>query len=295
MASERRGRALLLSGLLVLLFAAGACESDSPVAPVEPPAPPAPPPTGPPPDTLDLPADPGHLFLEVWRLGGFVPIEYSLGRPPAYAVNVGGDFFYEGPMIEIFPGPLLPNIQAGRISTADVIEVSAAVAATGISQIPDEELIRQPATGPILADAPLTEVVLRDRDGTHILRVDALSAAAHTDPRVLAIRDLLDVLDSMAVRPGFSEHRGDRVQVWASAEPLLPDPTILKEQPWPLPDAPPAADGQGFECFTYEGATAAGLLEIFLPADHGTRWDYQGVLHQLFARSLIPREEACAR
>lgn len=270
------------------------CGADDAPAPTTPPPPPEPPAVGPPPDSLDLPDDSGHFFLEVWERPGFVPIEYSLGRPPRYALTVGGDLFYEGPTIEIFPGPLLPNIQRGQASDEDVASVIEATAATGVSQV-DEEDIRQPPSGPFIADAPTFEVLLRDRQGLHLLRVEALGSTAHTDPRVSAIRDLLDRLDQVAAGTPVESYAGDRIQVFVSAEAILPDPSVLNERPWPLPDPPPGDDADGFECRTYEGPLAAELLEVFADANHGTRWDHQGALHQILARSLLPREEPCQR
>ncbi len=234
------------------------------------------------------------FFLEIWEGPGFAPIEYRLGRPPRYAVTVGGDFFYEGPTIEIFPGPLLPNIQRGQLTDEDLSSVIEATAATGISMV-GEENIRQPTTGPFIADAPTYEILLRDRQGSHLLRIEALGSEAHTDPRVASVRDLMQRLDLASADTPSDTYGGERVQVYASATPMLPDASVLNERPWPLPDPPPAEEVEGFECRVYEGQVTAGLLEIFRDANHGTRWDYQGTLHQILARSLLPREEPCVR
>lgn len=280
--------------LAVLLVLAGGCGSDDAPAPTAPP-PPEPPPVGPPPATLDLPDDAGHFFLEVWEGPAFVPIEYLVGRPPQYALTVGGDLFYEGPTIEIFPGPLLPNIQQGSVSEADLAAIMEATAATGVSQV-GEENIPQPESGPIIADIPAIEIYLRDRRGLHLLRVDAYASSAHTDPRVAAIRDLMELLDRTASDTAAETYSGERVQVYASTGAMLPDPSVLNERPWPLPDPPPGDEGnQPFECRVYEGQDAADLLEIFADANHGTRWNHEGTLHQLLARSLLPREEPCVR
>lgn len=286
-----RGGGLLLA--LLLAVAAG-CGSETAPAPTTPPPPPEPPSVGPPPDTLDLPDDPEAFFLEVWELAGFVPIEYALGRPPRHAITVGGEFFYEGPTIEIFPGPLLPNIQRGQFSDEDLASVIAAAAATGVTQVREEDIL-QPATGPILADAPTYEILVRDRDGQHLLRIAALGSIAHTDPRVALVRELLGRIDQAIADTGSETYEGERVQVYVNADPARPDPSVLNERPWPLPDPPPGDDERGFVCRVYEGAAAAGLLETFAGANHGTRWDYQDSLHQILARSLLPREEPCLR
>ena len=279
--------------LVLLLGGAAGCGSDSEPAPTTPP-PAEPPPTGTPPETLDLPDDPEVFFLEVWEGAGFVPIEYRLGRPPGYAVTVGAEFYYEGPTIEIFPGPLLPNQQHGWLTAEDREAIIEAAAATGVSSVQDET-IAQPATGPFIADAPIYEILVRDRHGSHLLRVEALGSAAHTDPRVLAVRDLLDRLGRASAETPSEPYRGERIQVYASASPMLPDAAVLNERPWPLPDPPPGDEAEGFDCRTYEGPVAAGLLDLFWSANHGTRWDYQGGLHQLLARSLLPGEEPCQR
>lgn len=284
------GRAL--AALTILAALAAGCGSEDAPAPTAPP-PPEPPPVGPPPETLDLPADPGHVFLEVWEGPGFVPIEYSLGRPPRYAVTVGGEMYNEGPTIEIFPGPLLPNIQVGRLSAEDLAAIIEATAATGISQL-GEVNIPQPTTGPVIADAPSYEVVLRDRQGSHLLRIEAPGSISHTDPRVIAVRELMQRLDQATADTAATVYLGERVQVYVSVGPMPPEPSVLNERPWPLPDLPPEAHEMEFECRVYEGPVAVGLLEAFADANHGTRWDYHGALHQILARSLLPHEEGCS-
>lgn len=283
-----------LAALAILAALAGACGSDEAPAPTAPP-PPEPPPVGPPPETLDLPDDAGHFFLEVWEAPGFVPIEYSLGRPPRYAVNVRGELYYEGPTIAVFPGPLLPSIQVGEVSAEHLAAIIEATAATGISQL-GEVNIPQPTTGPVIADAPAYELLLRDRQGSHLLRIEALGSISHTDPRVIAVRELMQRLDAATADTAADVYLGERVQVYVSEGPMPPEPSVLNERPWPLPDPPPGEeDAEGFECRAYEGQVAADLLEIFADANHGTRWDHQGTLHQLLARSLLPREEPCVR
>ena len=284
-------RARLLFAALLLAVGCGPDAAAPPAVPE--PTPPDPAPTDPG-GSLDLPDDPAALFLEVWRFPGFVPIEYSLGRPPRYALNVGGGLFSEGPIWEIFPGPLLPDIRLAQISDEALDAVIEAIEATDLPTAVEVN-IPQPVGGPFLADAPAIELVLTDRGGPHRIRIERFGAVSHTDPRVAPITELVSLLDRTAAAADSGRYEGDRVQVHASAGPRPPDPSVLNERPWPLPDPPPPEGDAGFSCAVYAGEVAAGLLGTFATANHGTRWNFEGGLHQILARSLLPGEEGCLR
>lgn len=277
--------------LLALLLAAGCGSDESPVAPT--PAPPPEPPTAPEPGPFVLPDDPEALFLEVWRSPGFVPVEFALGRPPLHAVSVGGELFFEVPAPEIWPGPILPDIRHARLSEAELSGVIAAVRASGLPGL-DSLAIGQPADRPMLADIPTVEVILRGRDGSHRVSVAGLGIVRHSDPRVPPLAELVDRLAALAASADASAWTGDRVQVYASGTPRLPEDAILNLLPWPLPDPPPEEEEE-FTCLRYEGEVATDLLAVLAAANHGTRWDYGGELRQLLARPLLPREEPCLR
>ena len=48
--------------------------------------------------------------------GGFVAPSYSLKPVPAFSLYGDGRLIIEGPQIEIYPGPALPNLLVTRIS-----------------------------------------------------------------------------------------------------------------------------------------------------------------------------------
>ena len=289
-----RGPRAVLATLFTVAALAGGCGSDEAPAPTAPPLP-EPPPVGPPPATLDLPDDPDHFFLEVWEGPGFVPIEYSLGRPPRYAATVGGELYHEGPTIEIFPGPLLPNIQRGRLSERIWIRSSRRPPRPGFPRWRMNSTSASRRRDPSSRTCPPT----RWCSATGKACIGSASrpwAPYRTpDPRVIAVRELMQRLDQATADTAAESYSGERIQVYASVGSMLPEPSVLNERPWPLPDPPPEDDDSEFECRVYEGPVAADLLEIFADADHGTRWDFRGGLHQILARSLLPREEPCVR
>ena len=291
----RSGR--LAAGWAVLLLAAAACGPDggnSPTTP-EPPPPtePSPPPTvGPMPAELELPDDPEVTFLEVWQEPGFVPIEYKIGRPPRYALSVGGSLYHEGPVFAIFPGPLLPDLWIAEIPGAAFDSVVAAIRETALLAVDDLQ-IRQPTGGPYIADAPTLDVRLKTRDNSHRIAIEAIGIATHTDPRVAPIQELVSLLDSLSAAAAAVRYQGDRLQVFTIRGPRPPDPSVRNEKPWPLPDPPPTDQERQVTCEIHDGGIVAGLLEIFGQANHATRWNFQGAFYQLVARPLLPREEGC--
>ena len=138
----------------LVAFGAAACDDGAPATPV------APPPPEPRPPPVELPADPEALFLVIELGGGFVPIEYSLGQPPVFALSVAGELWSRAPVPEIYPGPLVPRILHSRVAEADFEGVLELLAELRLAELAVGELetIRQPEGGPILADAPPLEV-----------------------------------------------------------------------------------------------------------------------------------------
>ncbi len=53
-------------------------------------------------------------------MGGFVPVDYDFLNLPSLLVTGDGRVIEQGPQIEIYPGPLLPNLQQRTISEAGI-------------------------------------------------------------------------------------------------------------------------------------------------------------------------------
>ena len=286
--APRLGRVLAtVLGVFLAGALAGGC--DDAAGPTITPPPVAPTPDPPPPDPgLRLPDDPGAVILEIWTGGGFVPIEFAVGAPPTHWLTAGGTLYSAGPILELWPPFLLPNLLVTELSDEQQTAVHAAIAAAGL---PDAsgDLIREP-TG-LLVDASTTEVVFRNLDGDHSVSVYGLGARSHTDPRVPLLEALLDELGGATEQA--VPYRGNRVQVIVGFGMGLPDPQYRNDRPWPLPDPPGAMPDGGFACLVFEEDTALQLLEEFRSANIATLWRWNGEAIYLFARALFPGEPGC--
>ena len=72
-------------------------------------------------DGAALPPDPDAPVIQVRSEGGFTTPEMNLGRGPSYTLLGDGRLIYEGPVIAIYPGPLLPNYQMTQL-TEDLVD-----------------------------------------------------------------------------------------------------------------------------------------------------------------------------
>ena len=246
------------------------------------------PPTGPG-TRVELPSDPDAVFLEVWEHAGFVPVEHSVGRPPLIWLQVSGQIVVLGPAPEIYPGYILPPLFTGRLGSAALAEVIAAIEATdlpgGGEDINIDDLIDR------VADAPTFEFKLNEADRGRSIFVYAMGfRELESDPRVVALTGLLDVVSRLG-EVATEEYYGGRMQVVNLGVQPFPEPDLVNFRPWPLPVPPNRPDG--FGCHEFEGAQADAVLEAFFGANHAARWLYDGRGYQLVARPLLPEEPGC--
>jgi hypothetical protein len=115
---------------------------------------------------VDPAADKGLLF-RVDLTGGFVPVEYNLSHIPSFSLYGDGRVIVEGPQIEIYPSPALPNILVRSITRDGIDAILEAAREAGLSG-PDREY--QLGT---VADAGTTVFEVRG-DDPHTTKVYAL-------------------------------------------------------------------------------------------------------------------------
>ncbi|MEX2202529.1 MAG: hypothetical protein WD965_00405 [Actinomycetota bacterium] len=288
-----RPRTLTIA-LLTMALLAGACGrfSDDP---------------GPGSGGIDHPTSADQIVLRVATGGGFVPIEYNLRSIAGISIFGDGRMIVEGPMIEIYPSPALPNLQVTRLTEEAVQALLQEARAAG--------LLGQDASYdyPCVTDLPTTTFTVVAEGRTHTVSayalgftegaetsadcpgVDAEARAKLFDfqTRIGDLRSWLpegsigqeDPFEPSEMRIYVLPYRGD---------PALTQPTA----DWPLSQTllrfgdedPNLAD---IRC----GVIGGNDLEVLMPqarsANELTPWTSEGGEFSLIFRPLLPDEHTC--
>ena len=279
--------ALLASAALLL----AACGDDSPsgeaptdtVAPVDT----SPPATTPPPTTapsgIAHPSGADDIVVRIAYEGGFVPAEVAFLNLPTLLVTGDGHAVVQGPIIEIYPGPLLPNMQVRAVSEAGIQDLLRLAEDNGL--LSDVEY-----TNPTnIADAPDTVVEISANGGTFVHRAYALGLDAETDPARAALADFVaeatgDWLyaDNPELGPE-QPYSSDTFLIRASEVGDYTgdiEPTVVE---WPADASVRLADAS--ECAAVPAAEVAGL---FTDANQLTFFAEGGITYQLTVKPLLP-------
>lgn len=240
------------------------------------------------------PIDSDDVILTVTNEGGFVPVEMAYHPMPTYVLLGDGTLYAPGMIPLIFPGPLMPAVQAIQLDEGTVAQILELVEAIGLPDITDERA----EDAENVADAGDTVVRYFDADGEHRFAVFALGLGESDDPRVTATQRLLDGLGLAA---GNGEPLGDFVPT--SLEVLVGDAFDAASDPaseivdWPLPV--PAAEidavrGEtGLRCIALDGEDAEVALAVFSSATQMTFFEEGGEVWRLIPRPIFPGETAC--
>ena len=247
--------------------------------------------TSPPETTLPAAED---VVLVVEDTGGFVPIEFALGRGPRYVLTGDGQLIFQGPMIEIFPQPLWPNYQVRQLTEDELDVVMDAITATGIDQITDEV---DDNSANIIADASTTVITYYDDQGEHRFEVYALDIGEGQSEQVQRLAGLVRVLDGVATAEGdVSELEPESIQVIAQEAEATGDEfeTVVA---FPIDEDPATWDDlasqQGIKCASFVGEDAQALVSAFREANQATLFEAGGTTWRVFPRPLLPGEEPC--
>ncbi|SMO84184.1 hypothetical protein SAMN06273567_105187 [Geodermatophilus aquaeductus] len=236
---------------------------------------------------------PSGLVLQVAYTGGFTSPEELATRLPLVSVYGDGRVLTQGPQIEIWPSPALPNVQVQRVDEATVRDLVGRAVEAGVAE--DGDLGEPP-----VADAPTTRFTLTTDEGTTVREVYALAetpddtlTAEQAEARA-RLRDLQDELTGLTAGPAepyvpqtvaavVAPHRG--------GDPELPQPDVA----WPGPALPGTPIGPGISCVSATGQQAADVLATAASANALTPWTTpDGARWSVTFRPVLPHESGCA-
>jgi hypothetical protein len=288
----------LLSILIVPLAVVGCVNAGSGGSPSAP-ASPTPNATAAPRYIVDAGAD--KLILRIASDGGFVAPGFLLTRLPTFALYGDGRIMVQGPMIEIYPGPLLPNLRQMQVTPSEIQQILAAADAAGLLG-PDASY---DATG--IFDVATTVFTTIVGGKTHHISAYALmegttaesaaAAAARTklidfSGKIMDLSKFLgrDVSDATAYSP-------KSMRVFVGPEPAvdaaLPNPQVVT---WPLavdPQSGVTTNRADLKCLVVSGQDLVAFLKVATGANALTVWSAPSGKFSVSVRPLYPEETGC--
>ena len=234
--------------------------------------------------------------VKIEQLGGMLPAWETLRFYPSVVLYADGRLITEGPQIDIYPGPALPNLQVTHLTQAGVQQVLDWAAEAGL-QGPDRQL------GEPMMDAGQTVFTVVSADGTHHSSVPDLSLS---DPDVGALRQFQDLM--MNLRSYLADdivgddepYAFDRLRVIAGpADPTtIVDPQLATTLEWPLDTSiadlgTRISDPASWSCGVVQGEDLIALRPLLDQANELTIWISDGNEYVLRLHPMLPDEEPC--
>lgn len=255
---------------------------------------------------IEHPAGADQLVLRVATGGGFVPIEYNLRALPGLSLFGDGRLIVEGPVIEIYPGPAMPNLQVSRLTEEGIQAILEEARKAGLLG-PDKSY-----DYPCVADLPTTTFTVVAEGRTHSVSAYALGFEGEDmgqcgDVDVEARTKLLEfsqkVGDVRSWLPEGSvgpeeEYTPTEMRVYVQTyrgDPELEQPSIV----WPLGSSlaafgEPDPNLSEVRCGVVGGEDLLVLLPEARSANQLTPWTSDhGAQHGLIFRPLLPDEHSC--
>ena len=239
-------------------------------------------------------------LIQIHSEGGFVPVDWNLGRGPIFTVTQGGLIIYQGVTTLEYPGRLVPPYMAGQLNEEQLSELRQKLEAMGIAEIEDEH--DDSVTN--VADATTEVIRFWDESGVHRYSVYALGITDHDVPeRTVAFADLFEWLHTVTGTIDASPYEADRVQVIAGADYQGIDPDFVDIRDWPLDGENPdnwdelttVGEAEVWTCKVFDG----GIPEVFEDATQATLWTHPSESadaqnYKLLVRALLPGEDGCS-
>jgi len=255
---------------------------------------------------IDHPTGADQLVLRVATGGGFVTLEYNLRSVAGISIYGDGRMIVEGPMIEIYPGPSLPNLRVSHLSE-DAIQAI-------LQQARTAGLLGQDATYdyPCVTDLPTTTFTVTAEGKTHTVSAYALGftegAEASADCQGVDAEARTKLYDFQVklgdLRSWLPEGSVGQEEPFEPSEmriyvqPYRGDPELTQEPAdWPLASLTAFGDEDPNFADLRCGVIGGDDLKVLLPeartANELTPWTSEGGEFSLIFRPLLPDEHTC--
>lgn len=242
--------------------------------------------------------------LRVYNAGGFVPPGADQAAVPEFALTADGRALTGGPMIEIYPGPAMPNVLQRQITQAGIDALEAEARAAGLFG-PDAHYDHNG-----VADAATTFFIV-DADGArHVISAYALgmdampgpgSSSSDTEARkkLQRFRERLGDLGAWLPAGSIGDeepYEMTALRVVARPGTDSPDDGVpASEKDWPL-STPLATFGEAVgdtRCEVVDGDDLTTLLPHAREATQITLWRSGDATYLLQFRPQVPEERGC--
>lgn len=236
-------------------------------------------------------------IVRIEQTGGMMPPWETMRWYPSVVLYGDGRQITQGPQIELYPGPALPNLVVTRFTQAGIEQVLTWAQEAGLAG-PDREL------GQPILDSGVMQFTIVYADGTvHRTSVTDMSGG---DAEIGALRQFQDLMQNLRSWLAQDVVGDDTPYAWAQLRVIsfpadkqnLPDPRMANEVDWPL-DTPLATLGTSwgepadYRCGLIEGEDLGTLRPMLDRATELTLWRSDDVLYQLYLHPLLPDDEAC--
>jgi hypothetical protein len=257
---------------------------------------------------IEHPMGPNDLVLKVETGGGFVAPATHYKELPSFALYGDGRLITQGPQIEIYPGPALPNLQVRQITEEGVQAILEAARSARLLG-PDRSYEFQ-----TISDAPTTTFTTVAEGSAHVISVYALYEATGLGGQgpspdeqqarraLTAFLTKLGDLTSWLPQGSVGEESAypfDELRIFVLDQAFSPEPGLeQKRVDWPLAQplesfGQPVTNGPEARCGSVSGADLETLRPLVEKANELTPWGSDGASYTLALRPLLPDENGC--
>jgi hypothetical protein len=247
------------------------------------------------------PSGADQVVFRVTTGGGFVPVEYNITLAPEFTLYGDGTVIVTGPVIAIYPGPALPNLQAAKISEEAVQAILAAAKEAGLLQNGVD--YGQPG----ITDVGTTSLVINAGGQTYQSDIYALGMESGAGGLTMeqqqaraAINDfrnkLTDLTAFESAELTWAPYEYERLAIFSQVADTTTGGTDVEPNTivWPLGDLATLGEevNGGFRRALIAGEDLAKLRPLLKDATQITLWTSGDASYHLYFRPLLPDEKS---